>query len=378
MMFMCTKEEESSTKIKLSLMEQVALKPERDNGRSSTPGVLQIIPLTFANAEPTHPILPSNDHPSSPPSPKSHNEYTVRHFFRAIYEARLTDVRHALHYVDVRSRDRDGKTTLMAAVLANPEHRRLPLLRLLISSGADLTATDRVHGRDVIGWAALAGRHSPLAFLFDLLDGEVDFHFADNDGAIYLHLAVSSGELATVQCVLDWMLRLQIAVDIPNRLGLTPYIMARRLGHTHIAELLRVHGEASPLKYDEVTFRSPREWSMVGRRERNRKMRPLQLQMKRLPHIEEADTTAKKSTPSSNSNSDSSRQSVSPVRSPPELPKLKNGAVHPIRLDRVFALWSEQKLPSWRTPSHPRKGDPAPIGRAKHARHHSRRLRNHR
>lgn len=353
-MYMCTKDEDSSTKIQLSLMQQEVQKQEKSTSTMKQEGVIEILPLAFLTSEKGTQVT-ACETISTPSSPKSHHEYIVHHLFKAIYETRLSDVRHALRYVDIQSRNEEGKTVLIAAVLANPPTRRVGIMRLLIASGASLHAKDSRHGRDVIAWAASAGVKAPLNFLLELLDGEVDFHATDDDGAIYLHHAVTSGQMSVVELVLGWMLRLQIPVDVPNRLGLTPYILARKLGFASIAELLRTEGDASPQKYDELTFRSPREWSIMGRRERSRKpqSQPRQDNLLRLQELSEAPDSAPKP-------DRVIRASPEPVR------PISGGGTRKLQLNRVFALWSEQRLPSWREPSNPKKAEVAPTGKSRH------------
>lgn len=72
-----------------------------------------------------------------------------------------------------------------------------------------------------------------------------------------------------VEILLKFHSRFGVTVDVTDNLGLTPYLHARRLGYKEIADVLRIKGQASEGRADNL-FRSPREWSQIGKTERQK------------------------------------------------------------------------------------------------------------
>ena len=71
-----------------------------------------------------------------------------------------------------------------------------------------------------------------------LADLPVAMDAQDAHGNTALHHAADGGELATCTLLLDAGAR----CDVPNHKGHTPQLLARRVGHTECAELLRSEG----------------------------------------------------------------------------------------------------------------------------------------
>ena len=63
--------------------------------------------------------------------------------------------------------------------------------------------------------------------------------------------------------------RFGVTVDTEDALGLTAYMHARRLGYRDLAALLKDKGLAS-VGHGDFLFRSPREWSQIGKFERKK------------------------------------------------------------------------------------------------------------
>ena len=99
--------------------------------------------------------------------------------------------------------------------------------------------------------------------------GDIKLSETDGEGYTALHHAVKIGSLPIVQTLVDYHVKFGVTVDIPDKMGLTPYIHARRLGYRDVAGVLREQGLAS-LGHGDNLFRSPREWSQIGKFERKK------------------------------------------------------------------------------------------------------------
>lgn len=99
--------------------------------------------------------------------------------------------------------------------------------------------------------------------------GDIDLTEKDDDGYTALHHAVKIGNAPIVDKLVEFHSRFGVTVDSPDKLGLTPYLHARRLGYRDVAAILKEQGLAS-LGHGDNLFRSPREWSQIGKFERKK------------------------------------------------------------------------------------------------------------
>lgn len=111
--------------------------------------------------------------------------------------------------------------------------------------------------------------HLQVEDLLQELAGEVDLGDKDADGYTALHYAVMGGHLDLVRTLVEMHRRFGVSVDVADKLGLTPYLHAKRLGHREVAAHLQTMGHASQ-GHGDLLFRSPREWSQIGKFERQR------------------------------------------------------------------------------------------------------------
>ena len=110
---------------------------------------------------------------------------------------------------------------------------------------------------------------SQVKTLLEETAGDIKLSEKDGEGYTALHHAVKIGNLQMVQNLVDYHVKFGIPVDIPDKMGLTPYIHARRLGYRDVASVLREQGLAS-IGHGDNLFRSPREWSQIGKFERRK------------------------------------------------------------------------------------------------------------
>ncbi|PAA94198.1 hypothetical protein BOX15_Mlig014263g1 [Macrostomum lignano] len=265
-------------------------------------------------------------------------------FFKAIYQGQLSNILYFLRVVSIRSVDpADGKTPLMAALHIGAEKRRQEVFNYLAHHGAVYDGVDDQYRRDLVGWATALGRHEELRDILRDTTEEVNLQYRDALGLTYMHLAVMSGSLPTVEIIIDEFRRLDVSVDMPDAEGITPYLLSRKLGYTRISQCLQQRGRASAHKSDPVSLRSPREWSVIGRQERLMAKQQLLRYTNRavLPLTEEESPIEALPVPPVTERGETYAEIRMQLLAPPTS-KTSQQLVHD-----VFDLWSEQHRPSY-------------------------------
>ncbi|CAJ1971048.1 unnamed protein product [Sphenostylis stenocarpa] len=102
---------------------------------------------------------------------------------------------------------------------------------LLRSGGGSVKYRDQ-YGLTALHAAAFKGHKDVMAVLVELAG--LDLECEDDEGHVPLHMAVESGDVGTVQVLLENGVNLNAV----NKRGATPLYMARIWGHHHICQLL--------------------------------------------------------------------------------------------------------------------------------------------
>ncbi|KAH9502574.1 hypothetical protein Btru_069035 [Bulinus truncatus] len=171
--------------------------------------------------------------------------------------------------VHINSKNDFGFGALVAALHVEDEKKRKRLFHFLLDHGASYTARDERHDRSVLLWACVMGRNDQVRVLLEETGGDISLNDKDLEGNTAMHHAVLTGNLPLVEILTNGHLRFGVSVDVEDKLGFTPYLLARRLGHKHIAAHLNTKGLAS-VGHGDLQFRSPREWSQIGKFERRK------------------------------------------------------------------------------------------------------------
>lgn len=77
---------------------------------------------------------------------------------------------------------------------------------------------------------------------------EYDYLHKDCDGLTLLHYAVINNMQRLVEAIIQRLTRYYISIDIPDSEGLTPYIHAKRLNLTHVADRLAEAGASTGIQ----------------------------------------------------------------------------------------------------------------------------------
>ena len=189
----------------------------------------------------------------------------ANNLFHSVFKGRFRKVKLILDRgYNVNNSNNYGYSVLIAALHLEDEAKREKMFRYLINRRADITTKDPKHGRSVLSWAALLGRNEQVVVILQILNGDYDLREQDVDGMTCLHHATQSGHTDVVRTLAQEFRRFRLSVDIADKLGLTPYLHAKRLGYTEISSILQTEGRACPGQSDSYTFRSSNEWSEIG------------------------------------------------------------------------------------------------------------------
>ncbi|XP_076458392.1 uncharacterized protein LOC143292094 [Babylonia areolata] len=190
--------------------------------------------------------------------------------FHAVLKGRLRGTHYLLERTaSVNGRNDYGHSVLTAALHVDDDKRRQQLFRLLLERGADPFFRDASHQRNVLHWACLMGRVQQVRTLLREVGGDVELGAKDKDMYTALHYAVMEGHMPVVILLVAAHRKFGVSVDMPDKMGLTPYNHAKRLGFREVAEHLHTEGQASQ-GHGDALFRTPREWSQIGKFERQK------------------------------------------------------------------------------------------------------------
>jgi ankyrin repeat protein len=81
--------------------------------------------------------------------------------------------------------------------------------------------------RTALHWAAQLGRAD---FIQELIDGDVDVHAQDCNGATALHYAAAAGDTSNHQTSIQLLLQHGVNVDVKDETGATPLMWAASRG----------------------------------------------------------------------------------------------------------------------------------------------------
>ena len=190
--------------------------------------------------------------------------------FHAVYKCRHRKVKFLLdNGLSISAKNDYGYSVLVAALHIENNAKRSKMFAFLLDQDADPLQKDPKHKRNALAWASLLGREEQVNLLLDTFMGEFDFHEKDKDGMTPLHLATQAGHSEVVKSLVREMRKYGTTVDIPDNLGLTPFLHAKRLGYGLIADILKEEGGACVGHGDLYSFKRADEWRDIGIQERN-------------------------------------------------------------------------------------------------------------
>ena len=166
-----------------------------------------------------------------------------------------------------------GQTPLMRCCFIETSAQRQQMFKLLLCFGADIKTADK-SGKTVLHYSALLGR-SELVGLILNNTLSLDLNGLDKNGKTPLMYGVMSGSVDTCRYLVRALGQFGLSVDRTDSTGVTPYITARTLGYTQIADILLYKGHANLAQGDNKFYKCADEWALMNKREQNkRKLKP--------------------------------------------------------------------------------------------------------
>ena len=173
------------------------------------------------------------------------------------------------HNYNLNVTSKDGRNALFYALDINNSSKRRRMIRFCLDHGIDPLHKDRTNNYTVLHETIARQQVDSFQLLLDEIDGEIDWRSLDSQGRTILHQAVESNNAMILESLLAITNRYSISVDVLDKNGLTPYLLARKLHLQDMAGMLLKKGHASRLKCDHSTHRSAREWENIGMKENN-------------------------------------------------------------------------------------------------------------
>lgn len=171
------------------------------------------------------------------------------------------------HNYNINVIAKDGRNGLFYALDVTQSYRRCRMIQYCLDHGMNPLQRDTINGYTVLEEAIARQQVDSFQLLLAEVNGEIDWRAFDNRGRTILHQAVEANNVIILEDLLAILNRYYISVDIPDKNGLTPYLLARKLHLLEMADTLLKKGHASRLKADLQTHRSAREWENIGLRE---------------------------------------------------------------------------------------------------------------
>ena len=177
------------------------------------------------------------------------------------------------HNYNINVISKDGRNGLFYALDIPQAYRRCRMIRYCLDHGMNPLQRETTNGYTVLQETIARQQIDSFELLLAEVTGEIDWRAFDNQGRTILHQAVEANNATILEHLLAILNRYSISVDIPDKNGLTPYLLARKLHLLEMADILVKKGHASRLKSDLQTHRSAREWESIGLRENHSLLR---------------------------------------------------------------------------------------------------------
>ncbi len=163
----------------------------------------------------------------------------------------------------------DGYNCLVAALHIKDPAKRAKMVNLLLFYEASCQAVDHMTGRDVITWACTLNVTDEIKNILDKGRNLIIFHRQDNSGYSALHYSVKHDNADATNMLCKEMHRLGLSVDFVDKDGLTPYLLAVRLGRLTCAAILEKKGYANISQRDAFLCQPAQYWTQIGQSEKN-------------------------------------------------------------------------------------------------------------
>lgn len=168
------------------------------------------------------------------------------------------------HKYNLNVKTEDGRNGLFFALDITDSRQRRRMIKFCLDHGIDPLQKEILHGYTPLHEAIARQQLDSVQLLLANASGEIDWRSFDSHGRTILHQAVESNNAPILEELINVMNHYGVSVDIPDKYGLTPYLLATKLHLRDMAEILVKKGHASRRQCDLPTHRTANDWEIVG------------------------------------------------------------------------------------------------------------------
>lgn len=168
------------------------------------------------------------------------------------------------HNYNINVTTKDGRNGLFFALDIPDPRKRRRMIRFCLDHGIDALQKEKLNGYTPLHEAIARQQVDSVQLLLANSGGEIDWRSFDTRGRTILHQAVESNNVAILEALINVMNHYGVSVDISDKNGLTPYLLATKLHLRDMAQILVNKGHASRQQSDPFTHRSANDWEIAG------------------------------------------------------------------------------------------------------------------
>ncbi|CAF3283640.1 unnamed protein product [Rotaria socialis] len=168
------------------------------------------------------------------------------------------------HNYNLNVTTKDGRNGLFFALDIIEPRKRRRMIRFCLDHSIDALQKEKKNNYTPLHEAIARQQIDSVQLLLANVGGEIDWRSWDAHGRTILHQAVETNNVPIVEALIIVMNHYGVSVDIPDRHGLTPYLLATKLHLRDMAFILANKGHASRQQRDPSTYRSADEWEIAG------------------------------------------------------------------------------------------------------------------
>ena len=173
------------------------------------------------------------------------------------------------HRYNLNVTSKDGRNGLFYALDIDEPYKRSRMIKFCLEHGINPLQKDRINGYTVLNETIARQQLDSFQLLLDEVSGDINWRSLDKHGQTILHQAVEANNITILTALVTIMNRYSISVDLLDKNGLTPYLLAIKLHLRDMSEILLKQGHASRQKCDLQTHRNAQEWENIGMKENN-------------------------------------------------------------------------------------------------------------
>ena len=166
-------------------------------------------------------------------------------FLQAVKDCRYIHAKLLLERgVSIDCQNANGLTPLVIALRIPDDRRRARMFKWLLRMGADVSCIDTKVHRDLLTWAVYYNRTDEVKCILDQDEGIINFQHQDKYGRTAMHYAAIHNNIDCLQWLVNLSVKYELAVDIRDNEGLTPYLVACIMEHDQSKDILVGTGHA--------------------------------------------------------------------------------------------------------------------------------------